>query len=89
MNAIKFDEEKVKKCIDAYYDEKGVYPYLIMSEKTKTELLDKSPDNRKLWTLPSYIHVGDTTEKPKECPIWKSAKILFDNDLKFGEVYVR
>lgn len=34
MKAIKFDEEKVAKCIEAFYDQRDTYPYLICSEKT-------------------------------------------------------
>lgn len=34
MIAIKFDKDKVKNSIDAYKEEHGKYPYLIMSEKT-------------------------------------------------------
>ena len=34
MNAIKFDEESVKKCIEAYYLQHDKYPYLIMNEDT-------------------------------------------------------
>lgn len=96
MNAIMFDKEKVKKCIDAYHDEKGAYPYLIMSEKTKTDLLDKSPSDISAMEITSITSISfcvnnttHTTEESKKLPVWKNAKILFDNDLEFGEIYVR
>ena len=34
MKAIKFDEEKVKKCIESYYDQYEKYPYLVMNKET-------------------------------------------------------
>lgn len=34
MIAIKFDKEKIENSINAYKEEHGKYPYLIMSEKT-------------------------------------------------------
>lgn len=34
MRAIKFDEVKVVNCIQAYHDQHGEYPYLIMCKET-------------------------------------------------------
>ena len=42
MIAIKFDKEKVGKCIDGYKDEHGKNPYLILSEKTFGLLKDEN-----------------------------------------------
>lgn len=42
MIAIKFDKEKVEKCIDGYMDEYGKNPYLILSEKTFGLLKDEN-----------------------------------------------
>lgn len=103
MIAIKFDKEKVENCINAYKEEHGKLPYLIMSSKTK-ELL---PQNY------GYINTGDlsftisttTIEKPKDIIIggmkyipeeelkkgfgaWYGCKIMIDDDLDYGEILI-
>ena len=108
MNCIKFDEEKTKRCIDAYYDQHGSYPYMITSSKTydtiPLEKLSANLDINSL-TASSYtisstnmnvilvdeIKVGDNTYILKRDPVykkWYNAKILFDEELKFGEVHI-
>ena len=106
MNCIKFDEEKAKKCIDAYYDQHGSYPYMIMNSKTydtvPPEKLSPIVDANSL-TVSGYtisnvnvapvdeIKVGDNTYILKRDPVykkWYNAKILFDEELKFGEVHI-
>lgn len=49
MKAIKIDVEKIEHCVDAYKDEHGKNPYLIMNTKTR-ELLP-----------PVFSHTGNTT----------------------------
>lgn len=34
MTGIKFDEEKVRNCIESFYEMNGRYPYLICSKET-------------------------------------------------------
>ena len=45
MTGIKFDEEKVKKCIEAYHDMNDEYPYLVCSEETRKILPPEKKDN--------------------------------------------
>ena len=45
MKAIKFDEEKVNRSIEAFYDQRDTYPYLICSEKT-ADFIKKSIEPR-------------------------------------------
>ena len=40
MYAIKFDEEKIKNAITAFYDTNGRYPYLICNRKTEKLCLE-------------------------------------------------
>ena len=107
MNCIKFDEEKAKRCIDAYYDQHGSYPYIIMNSKTYDTVPPEKPsvilDCNSL-TVGGYtistnvninsvdeIKVGDNTYILKRDPVykkWYNAKILFDEDLEFGEVHI-
>lgn len=91
MLGIKFDEEKVCHCIQAYKDEHGKNPYLIMSEKTvkilplsmQTTYISSSPIS---FSIGGQTSVDDNATKNKS---WKNCKILIDNDIDFGEVYVR
>ena len=107
MNGIKFDGEKVKRRIDAYYNQHGSYPYLIMNSKTYDTIPLEKPgiilDSNSL-TVSSYtlsnnvsvapvdeIKVGNNTYILKRDPVykkWYNAKILFDEELKFGEVHI-
>ena len=107
MNCIKFDEEKAKRCIDAYYDQYGSYPYMIMNSKTYNTVPQEKPsailDVNSL-TVSGYtisnvnvaapvdeIKFGDNTYILKRDPVykkWYNAKILFDEDLEFGEVHI-
>lgn len=107
MNCIKFDGEKAKRCIDAYYDQHGSYPYLIMSSKTYDTIPLEKPgiilDSNSLTVSSSIfntnvnvapvdkIKVGDNTYILKQDPVykkWYNAKILFDEELKYGEVHI-
>ena len=106
MNCIKFDEEKAKRCIDAYYDQHGSYPYLIMSSETydaiqlekRGIILDSNSLTVSGYTLSNVnvapvdeIKVGENTYILKKDPVykkWYNAKILFDEELKFGEVHI-
>ena len=88
MIAIKFDEDKAKKCIDAYYDMHGVYPYLICNEETQKIL----PTYTQTVTVhDGYAFIsGVVTEdhgKPRT-KRWNNAKVLIDNELEFGEVHI-
>lgn len=52
MIAIKFDKEKVENSIDAYKEEHGKYPYLVMSEKTYNLLPNENSlviNNNSIW----------------------------------------
>lgn len=104
MKAIKFDEEKVRNCVEAYKDGHGKYPYLIMSKKT----LDLAPVKGR--TMFSTITVGNNAyhnsddDKPKsitidgtkyiseeelkEVNILYQCKVLIDDALEIGEVYI-
>ena len=95
MNAIKFDEEKVKKCIDVYHDMHGTYPYLILSEETRKIL----PSDKQISTLTisneMILKVGNNSysldnedKKQPDYGTWHGARVLVDNKLDLGEVHI-
>ncbi len=81
MIAIKFDEEKVGHCIQAYKDERGKNPYLIMSEKT-AKILPKLTNTIRITPDGTTIQYDNTPRS------WNNCKILIDDDLEFGEVHI-
>lgn len=62
LKAIKFDEEKVKRCIDAYHDQNGKYPYVIINEQTYKILPPEKPLEGMLYLDCSKMTIGTTTE---------------------------
>ena len=102
MIAIKFDEEKVKHCIQAYKDEHGKHPYLIMSEKTREILPPPTPtaycgglafgdikiDNKAIDLVIDGTKYISEEEAKKGSGNWNGCKIMIDNDLEFGEVHI-
>ena len=53
MIGIKFDEEKIKNCIEAYHNLHGEYPYLICAEKTMEIIPEEEKDMYALRSLTS------------------------------------
>lgn len=103
MLAIKFDEEKVKCCIQAYKDEHGKNPYLVMNEKTRAILPPTPPTTYCISTdeimigrqenLVNTITINDKKyiseeEAKKGSGNWFGCKIMIDNDLEFGEIHI-
>lgn len=112
MNAIKFDENKVRKCIEAYHDMHDKYPIMMCNEKTIKIIPEEVKSTSSFSIVDSLCDCGITnTSNPftdieisinsdkyvKEksidrscnCKSWYGAKIMIDNDLKFGEVELR
>ena len=111
MNAIKFDENKVRKCIEAYHDMHDKYPYMMCNEKT-IKIIPEEIKSSSYYSIPDSIcycttscastpsmdidsisinsdkYVKEKSEK-SNCKSWYGAKIMIDNDLKFGEVELR
>ena len=103
MIAVKFDDKKVISCIQAYKDEHGKNPYLVMNEKTR-EILPLTPQTiyctstseiiiGKQENLVDTITINDEKyipekEAKKGSGHWFDCKIMIDNDLEFGEVHI-
>ncbi len=108
MNCMKFDEEKVMKNIEAYRDQHGKDPYLIMNSKT-LQMLPKESNYISLTSsglafgsanvstksiVPvEEIKVGDLTyvlktSEKHEYEKWHGVKILIDEELELGVVYI-
>ena len=68
MTGIKFDEEKVKRCIEAYHDMHGQYPYLICSELTRKILPSEIKENSFAITS-DQIYVTSAIHTPKKLDI--------------------
>lgn len=109
MNGIKFNEECIRKCIEAYHDMHNKYPYMICNEKTM-EIIPEEKRTPSLTMNSSNIIYSSgfsdsdieiksisinsdkyVKEEPsnKSCKTWYGAKIIIDNDMKFGEVEIR
>ena len=56
MNVIKLDEEKIRKCIEAYRIQHDAYPYLICSEET-ANLFDFCTKIQHLYFLFQIYHL--------------------------------
>ena len=111
MNAIKFDKDKVKKCIEVYHDMHDKYPYMMCNEKTMgiipeedkpslfsiaNSICDRGTITYESPTIKDIESISINSDKyVKEksintnCKSWYGAKIMIDNDLKFGEVELR
>jgi len=97
--AVKFDENKVINCIQAYKEEHNKNPYLIMSEKTQKLLspntifynggyINNFINSTKIsGTLQDDKTKDDIVYKPVSWS-WYSCKIMIDNDLEFGEIHI-
>ena len=108
MNGIKFNEECIRKCIEAYHDMHNKYPYMICNEKTM-EIIPKELTSPLMINGSNLIYSSGFSdsgmeiksisinsdkyvkEEPsnKSCKTWYGAKIIIDNDMKFGEVEIR
>ena len=104
MKAIKFDEEKVRNCVEAYKDEHGKYPYLIMSKKTldltpimgrtiysgsiviNNNYYNSDDDKPKSITIDGIKYISE--EELKKVKFLYQCKILIDDALEIGEVYI-
>ena len=90
MIAIKFDEDKAKKCIDAYYDVHGKYPYLICNEETEkmlpTYTQTVTVHDTGYVSISGVVTVADQVKQKTKR--WNNAKVLIDNELEFGEVHI-
>ena len=75
MKAIKFDEQKVTNCIQAYYDQHGKYPYLIMNQNTADILPPQMTYNTGMGVI--YGGNSNTTIAIKDT---KPEKITIDNE---------
>ena len=87
MIAIRFDEDKANKCINAYYDMHGEYPYLICNEETQKIL----PTHIQTVTVCTTEYISGIAVKDQAKPKtkrWNNAKVLIDNELEFGEVHI-
>lgn len=91
MFCFKFDENKIKIAIDIYKEERGDYPYLIISAET-AKYLPYENEYSSLCIIPSItsdhtkdIESNNIFKKTK----WHNATILIDDNLKFGEVLVK
>ena len=103
MNVIKLDEEKIKKCIEAYRIQHDAYPYLICSEET-ADLFDfrtkirfangcsvetiPSSDTKTNTTTFTFGNVSVESKEPKKYGTFYGSKILIDNDLPYGEIHI-
>ena len=103
MKAIKLDVEKIKHCIDAYKDEHGKNPYLVMNEKTREILpptlpttycistseiiMGKQENSVNTITINNEKYIPEKEAK-KGSGNWFGCKIMIDNDLEFGEVHI-
>ena len=72
LKAIKFDEEKVRRCIDAYHDQYDEYPYVIINEKTYKILPPEKPLEGMLYLDYSKMTINATTEEHKDQIIQKN-----------------
>lgn len=95
MKAIKFDKEKVTRCLESFYDQHGTYPYLICSAKTGDLIIESRTCTCMTGTITteSKLSIGnvDVTinkDKPKDYGEFGGAKILIDDALPFGEVLI-
>lgn len=90
MIAIKFDEDKAKRCINAYYDMHKEYPYLICNDETEKILPSIPSTDITTISTTNYICIKDLVENPSKprTKRWNNAKVLIDNELKFGEVHI-
>lgn len=87
MNAIKFDEDKAKRCINAYYDMHKEYPYLICNDETE-KILPSIPSTGAITISTSTYVCGIENQSKPRTKRWNNAKVLIDNELKFGEVHI-
>lgn len=96
MTGIKFDEEKIRNCVESYYHICGEYPYLICSEETMKIIPEEKKENYFTITQ-SYLSttpiIGNNIVKEEQdkkiLDTWYNAKIIIDNDLKYGEVLIK
>ena len=92
MFGFKFDEDKIKVAIDIYKEEHGSYPYLILSTETEKYLPTPIPTSSSLF-ITCFADPKDTkditeVDKSKRTK-WYNSKILIDDDLKFGEIFIK
>ena len=94
MFGFKFDEDKIKAAIDIYKEEHESYPYLILSTETEkylpTEIAIPTYSSSFITCFADSKDTKDITEVDKSKRTkWHNAKILIDDDLRFGEVLIK
>lgn len=95
MNTMKFDFDMLDKCIDVYEKTHEQAPYIICSKKTfdliKSKVASYITPNSILTTSYSIGNVDiqiDTSDEKYKHGMYNGCKILIDDDLKLGEVFV-
>ena len=103
MNAYKLDFDKLKRCVLAYHDQHGEYPYIIASEDVFDRLKEDGFTNSNLTIsnasmtisadiMPLKITVDGReysrkTTNNNSC-VWNGARVLVDYNMKPGEVHI-
>ena len=94
MFGFKFDEDKIKAAIDIYKEEHESYPYLILNTETEkylpTEIAIPTYSSSFITCFVDSKGTKDITEVDKSKRTkWHNAKILIDDDLRFGEIFIK
>ena len=95
MNMMKFDFDMLDKCIDVYKKTQEQTPYIICSKKTFDLIRSKAgsyiiSDN----ILTTSYNIGnvdiqiDTSDEKYKHGMYYGCRILIDDDLKLGDVFV-
>ena len=94
MFGFKFDEDKIKAAIDIYKEEHESYPYLILNTETEKYLPTPIPiPTSSSLFITCFVDPKDTkditeADKSKRTK-WYNSKIIIDDDLKFGEIFIK